>query len=149
MENAVQILEKMESVLDMLISNAEKLKDLSLEDGFNEEAINPLQQRQEVHAVELNELEDKFNNAEKEGLEGEMVIVGDRIAKKLRYFQHLNAVFIENISQGNFLQDYLNAPDDGIDISKANFPNKIKLDDIGLPERENNPPEIRNLNNAE
>lgn len=133
----------------MLISNAEKLKDLSLQDGFNEEAINPLQQRQEVHAVELNELEEKFNNAEKDGLEGEMVIVGDRIAKKLRYFQHLNAVFIENISQGNFLQDYLNAPDDGIDISKANFPNKIKLDDIGLPERENNPPEIRNLNNAE
>lgn len=106
MEKASKVLEKMESILDQLIANAEKLKDISL-GNFSEEAVTPLQEKQEVLAEQLNALEKSFEESEKEGQETELADVGDRLAKKLRYFQHLNAVFIENITEGNFMQDFL------------------------------------------
>lgn len=123
METAVQVLEKMESVLDQLISNAEGLKDISLE-GFSEAAITPLQQRQELLVEQLNGLEASFESSEKEGQDELLAKIGDRIAKKLRYFQHLNAVFIENISEGNIMEDYLNSD--------------VEMPDIGLPHRRKN-----------
>lgn len=123
METAVQVLEKMESVLDQLISNAEGLKDISLE-GFSEAAITPLQQRQELLVEQLNGLEASFESSEKEGEDELLAKIGDRIAKKLRYFQHLNAVFIENISEGNIMEDYLNSD--------------VEMPDIGLPHRRKN-----------
>ncbi|BBI18272.1 hypothetical protein DB41_EY00210 [Neochlamydia sp. TUME1] len=105
METAVQVLEKMENVLDQLVSNAEGLKDLSMEE-FSEEAVTPLQQKQELLVEQLNGLEGSFEASEKEGQEEVLAKIGDRIAKKLRYFQHLNAVFVENITEGNFMEDY-------------------------------------------
>ena len=118
MEIAVQVLEKMESVLDDLVKNAEGLKDISLE-GFSEEAVSPLQEKQELLVQQLKGLEAAFEEAEKEGQEQLLAKVGDRITKKLRYFQHLNAVFIENITEGNFMEDLW----------------KKNPADIGLPKR--------------
>lgn len=119
METAVQVLENMEGVLDELIKNAEGLKDISLE-GFSEQAVTPLQQKQELLVQKLKGLEATFEESEKEGQEELLAKVGDRIAKKLRYFQHLNAVFIENISEGNFIEDFWK--------SKSTM-------DVGLPKR--------------
>lgn len=120
MEAAVQVLEKMEGVLDELVKNAEGLKDISLE-GFSEEAVTPLQKKQELLVEQLKGLEAAFEDSEKDGQEKLMAQVGDRITKKLRYFQHLNAVFIENISQGNFMENY--------------WESKATIADIGLPKR--------------
>jgi hypothetical protein len=105
METAVQVLKKMENILDELIVNAEKLKNISL-NGFSEAAVAPLQQNQELLVQRLNGLEGSFEAADKNGLEAELAKMGDRIAKKLRYFQALNNVFVQNISEGNFLEDY-------------------------------------------
>lgn len=104
MDTAVQVLEKMEGVLDELVRTAEGLKDLSFE-RFSEKAVVPLQQKQELLVQQLKEFEKAFESSNKEGLEGPLAKIGDRISKKLRYFQHLNAVFIGNISQGN-VADY-------------------------------------------
>lgn len=123
MEKAIQVLEKMEAILDQLILNAEKLKDISLGE-FSEEAVTPLQERQEVLVAELNGLESSFEESEKEGQEIKLAEVGDRIAKKLRYFQHLNAVFIENITEGNFMQDFLKGED--LDVG---LPHRRKFDE--------------------
>ena len=120
METAVQVLEKMERVLDELVKNAEGLKDISLE-GFSEVAVAPLQQKQELLVQQLKGLEAAFEEADKEGQEDVMVKIGDRIAKKLRYFQHLNAVFIENISEGNIMEDFLQSKD--------------MVGEVGLPKR--------------
>lgn len=103
MEAAVEVLEKMEGILDELVKNAEGLKDISLE-GFSEPAVVPLQQKQELLVEQLKGLEAAFTEAEKEGQEEQMAKISDRISKKLRYFQHLNAVFIENISEGNLME---------------------------------------------
>lgn len=105
METAVQVLEKMENILNDLVKNAEGLKDISLE-GFSEQAVAPLQQKQELLVQQLKDLESAFEAASKDGQEGALAKIGDRISKKLRYFQHLNAVFIGNISQGNVMQDF-------------------------------------------
>ncbi|MBN9377187.1 MAG: hypothetical protein BGO14_04600 [Chlamydiales bacterium 38-26] len=123
MDSAIQVLERMESVLDQLISNAEALKDISME-GFSEQAITPLQQKQELLVEQLNGLEANFEGSEKEGQEEILAKIGDRIAKKLRYFQHLNAVFIENINEGNFMEDY--------------WKSNPEVPDIGLPHRRKN-----------
>lgn len=120
METAVQVLEKMEGALDELIRNAEKLKDISLGE-FSEQAVTPLQQKQEILVQQLKGLETAFESAEKEGHEKMLAKIGDRIAKKLRYFQHLNAVFIENVGQGNFMEDF--------------WKSEATINDIGLPKR--------------
>lgn len=104
MEVAVQVLEKMESILDELVKNAEGLKDISLI-GFSEQAVMPLQRKQELLVEQLKGLEAAFEESEKEGQELMLAQIGDRITKKLRYFQHLNAVFIENISDRNVLEN--------------------------------------------
>lgn len=103
MESGVQVVTKMEDVLNQLIKNAEKLKDISLE-GFSEEAVAPLQEKQELLVEQLNALEATFESSKKDGEEEELAKIGDRLSRKLRYFQHLNAVFIENITDGSPLQ---------------------------------------------
>jgi hypothetical protein len=127
METAVQVMEKMEIIMDELVTNAEGLKDISLE-GFSEQAVVPLQKRQELLVEQLKGLEAAFTDSEKEGQEQLMAKIGDRIAKKLRYFQHLNAVFIENISEGNFLED----------VSKK----KIPINEAGFVKRPKKQPKI-------
>ncbi|QLH37392.1 MAG: hypothetical protein HWD61_15640 [Parachlamydiaceae bacterium] len=107
MDTAVGVLEKMEGILDELVKNAEGLKDISLE-GFSEPAISPLQQKQELLVQQLKGLEAAFEGSEKEGQEPELAKISDRISRKLRYFQHLNAVFIENITEGNTLENIWN-----------------------------------------
>lgn len=106
MEKAIHVLAKMEGILDHLIENAEKLKDISL-GNFSEEAVAPYQAKQEILVEQLNGLEKGFEESDKEGQENQLAEIGDRIAKKLRYFQHLNAVFIENITEGNYMQDFI------------------------------------------
>lgn len=118
METAIEILEKMEKILDDLVKNAEALKDISME-GFSEQAVMPLQQKQELLVERLKALESVFSEADKDGQEEILAKVGDRITRKLRYFQHLNAVFVENISEGNILEDYM----------------KSNIADVGLPKR--------------
>ena len=122
METAVQVLEKMEGLLDELIANAEGLKDISLE-GFSEEAITPLQKKQELLVEQLNGLEASFESSEKEGQEEFLAKIGDRIAKKLRYFQHLNAVFIENITEGNLMEDFWKS---NTEVSGSGLPHRRK-----------------------
>ncbi len=124
METAIQALEKMEAILDELVRNAEALKDISLE-GFSEQAIMPLQQKQESLVEQLKGFEAAFEEGNKEGQEEILAKIGDRLAKKLRYFQHLNAVFIENISEGNFMEDYWANKEP---ITKMNVPKRRKSD---------------------
>lgn len=124
METAVQVLEKMESIMDELVTNAEGLKDISLE-GFSEQAVAPLQQKQELLVQQLKGLEAAFEESEKEGQEQLLAKIGDRIGRKLRYFQHLNAVFIENISEGNFMEDVAKSQ---LPVEHMRFPKRIKKD---------------------
>lgn len=121
---AVEVLEKMEQILDNLVANAEALKDISME-GFSEQAIVPLQQKQELLVEQLKGLEAAFTESEKEGQEEILAKIGDRITKKLRYFQHLNAVFVENISEGNFLEDY-SKPAKVSDVADTGLPKRRK-----------------------
>ncbi len=90
----------MEGVLDTLIANAEKLKEVSVQ-VISKDELGPLQQQQDELIKNLMNLEATFQETFHEAKGEASPEMQKRIADKLVYFQKLNAHFIENLKSGH------------------------------------------------
>lgn len=84
----------METVLDQLIENAEKLNDLSKR-VIAEEELSPLQNRQQELLTTLVSLDDSYHKVRSN--KDDQSPAHHRIQKKLDIFERLNASFVNNI----------------------------------------------------
>lgn len=93
-------LKKMELIVDELITNAERLKEVS-QQVITKEELKPLQEKQEELVNNLVALEDALRGAlgEKNGDEDSR----KRIKQKLAQFEKLNETFIENMKSSHGL----------------------------------------------
>jgi hypothetical protein len=96
MKEAEKILEKMEQILDQIVANAEKMKELSLK-SINEKELTPLQHNQDELVLKLQELDAQYKNAAKHQHVEHAEEISKRIESKLNHFQQVNASFIENL----------------------------------------------------
>lgn len=101
MRKIEEVLSEMDKVLTALITNAEKLLDLSKR-VIAEEELGPLQERQQVLLDELVNTDEAFHQACNGQEQDYHSSLRDRVTAKLEQFEGLNATFIENItsSQG-------------------------------------------------
>lgn len=94
-------LKKMEVILDALIENAERLKEVS-QQVISKEELKPLQEKQEELVKNLVAVEDAMR-----GALGNSKDVDEaskkRIREKLSLFEKLNASFIENLNSSHGL----------------------------------------------
>jgi hypothetical protein len=92
-----QIIEKMEVVLDALVSNAEDLKNSALQ-AISETELDVLQKKQENLVEELKKLQTQFQASASHAHLDPTSPITQRIIGKLQIFQQLNAAFIENLN---------------------------------------------------
>jgi hypothetical protein len=96
MQHLEDILTQIESILDLLIQNAEKLQEVSHQVIAHEELIS-LQERQEELLKQLLKSDEEFSQACQGGVNEYQSPIRTRIAEKLEQFQNLNSQFITNI----------------------------------------------------
>ncbi|MBA3816330.1 MAG: hypothetical protein H0X29_07395 [Parachlamydiaceae bacterium] len=89
------ILNEMNAVLDLLIENAQKLNELSLQ-VIAEEEISPLQAQQQELLSALVELDNAFHQADSLA-EEKISAIQAAVNDKIENFQQLNSNFMENI----------------------------------------------------
>lgn len=94
-------LKKMEVILDELIANAERLKEVS-QQVISKEELKPLQDKQEELVKNLVTVEDTMRSALGENKSGDED-TKKRIRDKLSQFEKLNATFIENLKSSHGL----------------------------------------------
>ena len=101
MQNAEEVLLKINSLLDELIEAAQTLEKLAY-DTASEEEINDLQTKQEEIIAELMALDEdlhrEFPEKAKESSDEK-----NAIHQKMAEFQRLNRKFIENLERGSGL----------------------------------------------
>lgn len=91
------ILEKMESVLDALVENAQALKNISTQ-VISENELDALQKKQDDLVEQLKSLQIRFQSEGKSAQLDPQAPITQRIMSKLQTFQQLNAAFIENLN---------------------------------------------------
>lgn len=96
MPKADLMLKKIETLLDKLIRNAEKLQEASKQ-GNSEEDMAILQKQQEQLLNELVKEDEAFQEAFPHLDSEKRLPVQIRIEEKLNRFQHLNALFIDTM----------------------------------------------------
>lgn len=94
-------LKKMEVILDELIANAERLKEVS-QQVISKEELKPLQDKQEELVKNLVTVEDTMRSALGENKSSDED-TKKRIRDKLSQFEKLNATFIENLKSSHGL----------------------------------------------
>lgn len=87
------VFENMLRVLDTLIENAEKLKDLS---AISEDSVESLQQKQEKLIDELCKLDTHVKTAKTKNEKKEDELL-QGVQKKLSQFQSLNTIFVDHL----------------------------------------------------
>ena len=99
-----EILVRMEEALDHLIDIAENLKDLS-QQVVSEAQLAPLQQRQQFFLDQLKQLDVDYQKA-KPIDESQVTEISQRIGGKVKQFQTLNAIFIENLKKSHGIVEF-------------------------------------------
>ena len=97
MEKTVELLTKMEGVLDQLITQAQDLIDLSKSSVAPEELAN-MQKQQEKWVDLLQQYDADLANACEPDTQLDAFPQWNKIQKQLDYFQTLNNTFIQNLS---------------------------------------------------
>lgn len=97
MQAVEKILKEMDSTLDLLIENAEKLQEISRR-VIAQEELTPLQKKQEELISKLMEMDAKFYNEYPKEAKSYHSDKRDSVADKLEKFQVLNAKFVNNIT---------------------------------------------------
>jgi hypothetical protein len=93
MKHSEDLLDKLQQVIDDLILNAEKLKELSLQVVAGKE-ISLLQSKQEALVKQLGELDHQIKNQKIE-IPAEFT---KKMENKIKKFQELNASYIQNLT---------------------------------------------------
>jgi hypothetical protein len=93
---------QIEKILDDLIANEERIKDMSLMPSSHAD-IEKIQAEQEVLLHGLQEADKALAQAVKEHSLEPPFTNKQRIAEKLHLFQHLNDTFIERLKAGRHL----------------------------------------------
>lgn len=95
MKNAEEILFEMDTLLDQLIQNAQRLKEISAQ-TVSEHELEVLQNKQEELITKLLKLDSEFNKVSNSSIASSPT--SKKIEQKLKDFQLINQNFIENIS---------------------------------------------------
>lgn len=95
-KRAKEILLEIEAILENLIHNAERLKEISSQ-VISMQELEPLQKKQEELVKKLGKLDEAFKKVPAGSAESYQELTR-KIEQKLVQFQKLNAKFIENLS---------------------------------------------------
>lgn len=112
------LLKQIETLLDQLILNAERLKESSLK-VISEEELNSLQAQQSELIQQLQVLDEQFHREFSQVKQEVYAKHRASIDKRIEHFQKLNEEFIQNLSSNHGIIDF-NLPK--INRSKLNPP---------------------------
>jgi tRNA A37 N6-isopentenylltransferase MiaA len=110
-KKAEVILLEMEAVLQKLVENAERLKEIS-QQVISKQELEPLQKKQEEIVANLKKLDDDFKKVHPHPTENLHPEIMRRIEQKLREFQQLNAKFIENLTASKGVIQFDQTPEE-------------------------------------